>query len=149
MSKDRMEQKMKHGAFLSDLKAFAEKCIAADRYPNDYHPFRPARCPTCGVVPLALTIEHHTGSKKGDFKGVIFAQCSECGGEESIFSFTGQHRKRLRKEKPVCECGNTHFLVAICERIEGEEGLAGFFDEGVIVGQCSRCSRNRAFVYTD
>jgi hypothetical protein len=55
----------------------------------------------------------------------------------------------LRKEKPVCECGNTHFLVAICERIEGEEGLAGFFDEGVIVGQCSRCSRNRAFVYTD
>jgi hypothetical protein len=25
----------------------------------------------------------------------------------------------------------------------------GFFDEGVVVGQCSQCGRNRAFAHTD
>jgi hypothetical protein len=25
----------------------------------------------------------------------------------------------------------------------------GFFDEGVVVGHCSQCGRNRAFVHTD
>ena len=48
---------------LVDLEKFARKCIAADCYPNDYHRFILARCETCGVVPLELTIEHHTGSK--------------------------------------------------------------------------------------
>ena len=140
---------MKNPTSLSDLEAYARERIAAHRYPDDYHFFTPAKCHTCGVVPLELTIEHHTGSKKGNFKGVILAQCSVCGGEERIFSFTGQHRKRLREEKPVCQCGNAHFLVGECERIEGSEGLPGFFDEGVVVGKCSRCGRNRAFVYTD
>lgn len=134
---------------LSSLEAFARKCIAAHRYPDDYHFFTPAKCPACGVVPLELTIEHHTGSKQGDFKGVIFAQCSECGGEKRIFSFTGKHRKPLREEKPACQCGNVYFLVGECERIERDEGGLGFFDEGVVVGKCSRCGRNRAMVYTD
>ncbi len=140
---------MKNPTSLSDLEAYARERIAAHRYPDDYHFFTPAKCHTCGVVPLELTIEHHTGSKKGNFKGVILAQCSVCGGTERIFSFTGQHRKRVRAEKPVCQCGNGHFLVGECERIEGGEGLPGFFDEGVVVGKCSRCGRNRAFVYTD
>jgi hypothetical protein len=96
-----------------------------------------------------LTIEHHTGSRKGDFKGVILGLCSGCGGEERIFSFTGKHRKRTRQEKPTCTCGNTRFWVAMVERIEGNEGLPGFFDEGVIAGQCSQCGRNQVFVYTD
>jgi hypothetical protein len=134
---------------LSDLEAFAKERIAAHRYPNDYHFFTLFKCHTCGVVPLELTIEHHTGSRKGDFKGLIFAQCSECGNRERVFSFTGKQRKRLRGEKPVCECGNGQFFVGECERIEGDEGLSGFFDEGVVVGKCSRCARNRVFVYTD
>ena len=139
----------KHRDDLSDLEAFARECIAADRFPNDHHVFTAARCPSCGVVPLELAIEHHTGSKKGDFKGVIWAQCSECGGKTRIFGFTGEHRRRERQEKPACECGSTRFLVGECERIEGGEGLPGFFDEGVVVGKCSECGRDQALVYTD
>jgi hypothetical protein len=140
---------MKHNDVLSDLEAFARKRIAAHRYPNDYHLFTPKRCSTCGVTPLELTIEYHTGAKKGNFKGVIWAQCSECGGKERIFSFTGEHRQLVRGEKPICQCGNTQFLVGECERIERDEGVLGFFDEGVVVGKCSECGRNQAFVYTD
>ncbi len=134
---------------LSELRTFAEKSIAAKRYPNDYHFFRPNECETCGLVPLALTIEHHTGSKKGDFKGVIFGRCSVCQEEQRIFSFTGEHRKPERREQPQCQCGSSTFYVANCERIEGDDGLMGFFDEGVIVGQCSECGRKQAFVFTD
>jgi hypothetical protein len=96
-----------------------------------------------------LRIEHHTGSKRRDFKGVIWARCSVCDREQRIFSFTGKHRRRSREERPVCDCGEARFFVAKLERIEGSEGLPGFFDEGVIVGECSRCGRRRAFVYTD
>jgi len=140
---------MTHRNSLSDLEAYARKRIAAHRYPNDAHFFTPARCHTCGVVPLKLTIEHHTGSRKGNFKGVIWAQCSVCENRERIFSFTGKHRKPEREVEPVCKCGNAHFLVGECERIERDEGLMGFFDEGVVVGKCSACGRNQALVYTD
>jgi hypothetical protein len=94
-------------------------------------------------------IEHHTGSRKRDFKGVIFARCSGCGGEERVFSFTGEHRQRLRVEEPACACGKRDFLVAMLERFEGDQGLPGFFDEGVIAGQCPQCGRQVVFVYTD
>ena len=134
---------------LSDLEAYARKCIAAHRYPGDAHFFTPFRCDTCGVVPFELTIEHHTGSKKGNFRGTITGRCSECGDTKRLFSFTGQHRKPLREEKPACTCGHTEFVVAECERIERDEGVMGFFDEGVVVGTCSRCGRNQALVYTD
>jgi hypothetical protein len=134
---------------LADLEAYAKKRIAAQRYPNDYHFFTPVECPICGIVPLALTIEHHTGSRKGNFKGVITARCSACGGQRRILSFTGQHRKPMREEKPACQCGNASFIVAECERMEGDEGLIGFFDEGVVVGRCAQCGRKRVFVYTD
>ncbi len=140
---------MKHQTALSDLEAFAKKSIAAQRYPNDFHFFTPFKCDDCGVVPFELTIEHHTGSKERNFKGKIFALCSECGSRKRVFSFTGEHRKRLREEKPACKCGHEGFLVGECERIEGDEGLMGFFDEGVVVGKCSRCGRNRVLVYTD
>lgn len=140
---------MEQQTSLSGLEAFAKKQIAAERYPNDYHFFRPFTCDACGVVPLELTIEHHTGSKKGDFKGVIWGECRQCGSRKRVFSFTGSHRERLREEKPVCRCGHSAFLAAECERMEGDEGLMGFFDEGVVVGQCSHCGRNRALVHTD
>ncbi|MGD2104537.1 MAG: hypothetical protein PVJ55_05410 [Anaerolineae bacterium] len=128
---------------------FARTCLRADRYPRDHHPHKVFACPNCGAQPLRLRIEHHTGSSQRDFKGVIFGRCSACGTEERIFSFTGGHRKRLREERPVCECGSPQFLVAVVERIEGDEGLPGFFDEGVIVGECARCGRHTTFVYTD
>jgi hypothetical protein len=132
-----------------DLEAFARDCIAAHRYPNDHHPWRLFACDVCGAVGFQLTIEHHTGSTSRDFKGVIWGDCAECGARKRLFSFTGQHRKQLREERPVCPCGSSIYVVGMCERIEGDEGLSGFFDEGVVVGQCCRCGRNRACVYTD
>lgn len=140
---------MKHQTALSDLEAFAKRSIAAERYPNDYHFFTLFKCDGCGVVPFELTIEHHTGSKEGNFRGEILGLCLECGSRKRVFSFTGEHRKRMREEKPVCKCGHEGFLVGECERIEGDEGVMGFFDEGVVVGKCSGCGRNRVFVYTD
>ena len=46
---------MSHGTSLADLEKYARERIAAERYPDDYHFFRPARCSACGVVPLTLT----------------------------------------------------------------------------------------------
>jgi hypothetical protein len=140
---------MKDQDMLSELEAFARKQIAADRYPDDYHFFRPYKCDMCGVVPFELTTEHHTGSKRGNFKGVIWGTCAECGTVKRVFSFTGNHRKPLREEKPTCRCGNANFLVGECERIERDEGIMGFFDEGVVVGKCSHCGRNQVLVSTD
>jgi hypothetical protein len=39
--------------------------------------------------------------------------------------------------------------VAEVERIERDEGLPGFFDQGVVVGQCSQCGHNQVVVHTD
>ena len=135
--------------FFSELEEFARDQLQADRYPDDRHVFRLSKCEICGVVPFELTIEHHTGSRQGDFKGRIVGRCSVCGHRTGILSFTGAHRQPLREETPVCKCGGTDFYVGQCERIEGEGGLAGFFDEGVVVGMCARCRRTRALVATD
>ena len=140
---------MKQIPDFSGLEGFARICIDAHRYPGDYHRFTLSRCSGCGVVPFELTIEHHTGSRKGDFKGRILGLCSACGAESRIFSFTGKHRELLRRETPACRCGNGQFYVGECERIERDDGLLGFFDEGVVVGQCSRCGRNQRLVHTD
>ena len=40
-------------------------------------------------------------------------------------------------------------LFAECERIERDDGMMGFFDEGVVVGKCAQCGQNRALVHTD
>ena len=134
---------------LSKLEKFARDQIQADRYPNDYHFFRMSKCEICGVVPFGLTIEYHIGARKGDFKGQIFGQCSICGHTTRIFSFTGSHRKPERKETPACKCGGTDFYVGECERMEGDEGTIGFFDEGVVAGMCSQCERTQVLVETD
>jgi hypothetical protein len=140
---------MKYETAISDLEAFAKGKIAAERYPNDYHFFTLFKCDGCGVAPFELVIEHHTGSKEGNFKGMILGQCVKCGSNKRVFSFTGDHRKRMQKVKPVCKCGAEGFLVGECERVEGEEGVMGFFDEGVVVGKCTDCGQNQVFVYTD
>ena len=134
---------------LADLEAFAKRYIAAERFPNDIHRFTAAACPRCGVVPLTLTIEHHTGSKKQDFKGRITAHCGTSGRTFSVLSFTGAQRKPVREEQPECRCGSVDFLVGECERVERDGGLPGFFAERVVVGNCVVCGRDLAFVYTD
>jgi hypothetical protein len=135
--------------WISDLRTFALECLAADRYPQDYHTWKLFTCEACGGDTFAVTVEHHTGSKRGDFKGLIWGDCEACGHRQQLFGFTGAHRKHLRDEAPACRCGSRAFAVGECERIEGEEGLMGFFDEGVVVGQCRHCGGFRAFVYTD
>lgn len=132
-----------------NLKAFAEQSLAADKYPLDYHIFKLFECDKCGQVPFMLSIEHHTGSAKGDFKGIINGTCAQCGASKLLFSFTGTHRRKMRTEKPHCTCGNNTFIVGECERFEGDEGLLGFFDEGVVVGTCAHCAKNHVFVDTD
>ena len=131
------------------LFRFGMTCLRAERYPHDHHPCTVFACPTCGVVPLAPIIEHHTGSQEGSFRGVIKARCSTCGREERVFSFTGEHRRPLRVERPTCPCGHGGFLIGMVERIEGDRGLPGFFDEGVVVGECAECGQRTAFVHTD
>jgi len=132
-----------------ELREFALHELGAAAYPQDIHTFRLYDCSLCGITPLALTIEHHTGSKKANFKGVVTGQCSGCGAQRQVFKFTGGHRAPKNVHKPKCSCGSDRFYVASCERYEEDQGMPGFFDEGVIVGQCAECGKLRAFIYTD
>jgi Zn ribbon nucleic-acid-binding protein len=134
---------------IGHLRAFALKSIAAERYPDDHHVFKVFECEVCADAFFRITVEYHTGATEGDFKGVIWGRCVACGHRQKVFSFTGDHRSFLREERPVCECGSDRFIAGECERIEGEQGLAGFFDEGVVVGECCHCGRDRVFAYTD
>ena len=140
---------MKPGDELSDLERYAGKQINARSYPAAVHRFRVLECEQCGAAALALTVEHHSGSKPGKFRGVIYGECSGCAKKGIVYRFTGSHREKTRQEKPSCSCGNRYFLVAELERFESEDGLAGFFDEGVVVGKCASCNRNRVIVSTD
>jgi hypothetical protein len=140
---------MKQPGSLSELDDFARQCIDSQDHPADIHHFTLFPCSECNSETLRLTIEHHSGSEEWDFKGIIWGECTTCGYLNRLFTFTGDSRQALREERPFCECGSRDFMVGMCERIEGEEGIPGFFDEGVIVGKCTLCNRNRAFVYTD
>jgi hypothetical protein len=134
---------------LAELEDFARDCINADNHQADDHIFIMYQCHSCKRDSFILSIEHHTGSEEWNFKGIIWGECTNCGYLGRLFTFTGEHRKKLREEKPVCECGNRSFVVGQCERIEGEQGIPGFFDKGVIVGKCCNCHRNTSFVFTD
>jgi hypothetical protein len=140
---------MQQTSSLSELEDFAKECINSQAYPDDEHNFSLFTCHSCKSSTFRLTVEHHTGSEESDFKGIIWGECSECGFLQRLFTFTGEHRQFLREERPVCECGGRSFATGLCERIEGEKGIPGFFDEGVIVGKCVECNLNRVIVYTD
>ena len=140
---------MTHRFPLIELEAFAKKKIAAEKYPNDYHCFKLFKCDQCGLVPFQLTIEHHTGTKRGNFKGRIFGVCHKCGQKKRLFSFTNDQRKTLSVEHPVCPCGCQFYLTGECERFEDDDGRMGFFDEGVMVGSCFQCNEIRVLVETD
>lgn len=134
----------------NELEQFALQSLQAEKFPNDRHVFKEYKCPECGFVPLQLTFEYHTEGTKEDFKGKIFAQCTQCNKTFEAFSFTGDHRKKEKEEKAICECGENAFFTGELERFEDDEDMpGGFFDEGVIVGQCSHCGQKQDFVYTD
>ena len=143
------ESYMTNKASLAKLEKFARNKLDAHRYPNARHTFRPAHCGKCGVMPVTLDIEHHTGSSNDNFRGIIRVTCSNCGDQFQFLSFTGEHRKPEFVETPKCVCGSFVFLTAECERHEGDDGIPGFFDEGVVVGQCAECGRHQLFISTD
>jgi hypothetical protein len=140
---------MKEAESFSELEDFAMQAIASQNHPEDYHYFSLYTCNSCKSSAFRLTIEHHSGTEAWSFKGIIWGECADCGYPGRLFTFTGNHREKLRDERPVCECGSRIFVTGQCERIEGEQGIPGFFDEGVIVGRCTLCNRNKAFVFTD
>ena len=140
---------MEYWDSISELEDFAKHCLNSQAYPNDEHIFNLYKCTSCHSPVLKLTMEHHTGSEEWAFKGIIRGECASCGYLLQLFTFTGEHRKILKTEYPVCDCGNRDFIAGQCERYEGEQGIPGFFDEGVIVGKCSKCSRNLVFANTD
>ncbi len=140
---------MEPSGILSQLEDFAQESIDSHNHPDDIHKFSSYTCTSCRSSALKLTIEHHTGSEEWNFRGIIWGECAECGYLMRLFTFTGNHRDKLRDERPVCECGNRTFVIGQCERTEGENGIPGFFDEGVIVGKCTACSQNKVFVYID
>lgn len=142
-------KKMDDWKYISELEDFAKKCINSQEYPNDNHIFLQYKCVSCNSPVIKITIEHHSGSEEWRFRGVIWGECAVCGYLMRLFTFTGEHREILSTDYPVCDCGNRDFIAGQCERYEGEQGILGFFDEGVIVGKCTKCNRNKAFVFTD
>jgi len=132
-----------------ELEDFARKSINSNAYPDAFHKFTLYRCNDCKSSDFELTIEHHTGSEHWSFRGIIWGRCAGCGYLMRLFTFTGTHRRKLRDERPECDCGNRVFTAGQCERIEGENGIPGFFDEGVIVGKCTVCNRKKVMAFTD
>jgi len=66
-----------------------------------------------------------------------------------LLSFTGPHRRSERAEAMMCPCRSTKLSIAMCGRYKCEDGIPGFFDEGVIVGKCTDCLRNVVVALTD
>lgn len=131
------------------LRRFAFAQLAADRYPHDHHHFYPKVCETCGGSFRSLIVTHHTGSRPGNFRGDVLGHCAACGSETVLFYFTGADRAPQRREEISCVCGRGAMDVAVAERIEGDEGLPGFFDEGVVVAHCAGCDASWLVVAYD
>jgi hypothetical protein len=134
---------------LSQLDDFARECINSSSYPDDIHTYSSFNCSSCKKSSFRLVVEYHSSSVDTNFRGIIWGECSECGYLARLFTFTGPQRKKIREVQPVCECGNRSFIVGMCERTEGENGIPGFFDEGVFVGKCTLCNRNKVIVFFD
>lgn len=133
-----------------NLEKFALDCLKAEKFPNDRHIFKEYKCEKCGFMPMKLTIEYHTGGTREDFKGKILGQCAQCHETTEILSFTGDHRKKEREEVAICKCGKNLFTAGELERFEDDEDMpGGFFDEGVVVGECAGCGERVDFLYTD
>ena len=134
---------------VDELRRFVLEALRADAYPTDHHHLRLFRCSECGLAPQAVTVKHHKRSQPRDFRGVIAAACEGCGGEATVFSYTALEPEPEREERLRCECGAGYFWLMIGDRIEGDDGLPGFFDEGVVAARCARCARQQIVVYYD
>jgi hypothetical protein len=141
---------MKH----EDLIDFAKRQVNAEAYPTDEHRCALFQCGNCGTVtPLSVFISYSEACDERrpaqDFAGTVYGTCEICGDTRTLFSIKRGAFSEKEHEHPICDCGSEHFYVCLCERYEGEEGLKGFFDEGVIAAKCRSCGEHRALLFTD
>lgn len=133
----------------AELAQFARECLGERDGSQEHYTFRVFGCSTCDGQVFVLNVEHHTGSEINDFRGVIRGHCVACSEVARLYTLTGEHRQPVGEDAVVCNCGSDHFIAAECERFEGEEGLPGFFDEGVVVTYCVECGENSRLVMVD
>jgi len=130
----------------SELRRFAEERLNAARYPDCIHRFDVIQCDGCTGIALEVAIERHPGDRPGNFRGVLWVTCADCGSRHAAMGVTALTRQPVSDvEHPVCDCGERVYHVARCERWEDW----GFFDEGTVVARCRGCGELRALVDTD
>ncbi len=137
-----------------DLEEYAKEQINAAAYPDDIHRCHLYQCDDCKrVLPFSVRISYSVACDKArpayDFAGTVYGTCARCKKEQKLFSVTVFNHPEEEQEHPVCSCGSDMFVLCMCERYEGPSGLAGFFDEGVLVGKCETCGTARTFLFTD
>ncbi len=138
----------------NELEEYAKEQINAAAYPEDVHNCIIFRCDTCRmVIPFSVTISYSVACDKNrpslDFAGTVFGTCSQCGLSIILFSIKRNNQPEEERERPTCSCGSDTYIVCLCERYEGSSGFEGFFDEGVIAGECAVCGTHRTFLFTD
>lgn len=131
------------------LHRFALERLDAARHPKSSHPYKEYECKECGSGTWEVVLDHDPGSDWRDFNGFVVGRCTRCHEYAALFAFFAPDRRCGSEEYLSCPCGSTRFSVAMCERYEGDDGIPGFFDEGVIVGKCADCKRNAVFAFTD
>ncbi|MBN2229065.1 MAG: hypothetical protein JW779_05680 [Candidatus Thorarchaeota archaeon] len=111
------------------------------------------RCKQCSSDIFSLRISYSIASDRKrpaqDFAGTVHSRCSTCGSTGIVLSIIRGENPEDEQETPRCSCGSDTFILCMCERYEGVEGLQGFFDEGVLVGKCSDCGSLKTFLFTD
>jgi hypothetical protein len=137
-----------------DLEEYAKEQINAAAYPDDEHRCFLYPCSNCErVVPFIVRISYSVACDEArpayDFAGTVHGTCIRCNQEQKLFGIIRNNHPEEEQEHPVCLCGSNAFILCMCERYEGPSGLAGFFDEGVLVGKCETCGTFKTFLYTD
>jgi hypothetical protein len=137
-----------------DLEEYAKEQINAAAYPADDHRCYVYPCSNCNkVVLFKVRISYSVACDEArpayDFAGTVYGTCIQCNQEQKLFSIQRGNYPEEEQEYHVCSCGSDAFILCMCERYEGLSGLAGFFDEGVLVGKCETCGTPKTFLYTD
>jgi len=113
----------------------------------------PFTCDVCGWVALRMKITEYDDSQQHDFHGSVDGECAQFGSSWQLFEVASsrcvdgewQNNRQIAKvEHPVCHCGGEAFYTAIYNLYESD-----FFDEGVLVGKCAKCGKNKVFVRLD
>jgi hypothetical protein len=130
------------------LRDDAERRLGAGGDPDCFHRFALHVCRGCDGLTFRVTIERHPGDEPGDFRGIVWTACVQCGCKRRLLSVTDINDADcvpLAVEDAACPCGAAAFHVASCERWESW----GFFDEGTLVARCSHCGEPRHLADTD